>query len=264
MNKWLVPDEESWSQEERAAYWEGLHRETDYDLVYSLTGDPGLRRRIVASLEPLEPRRIAIPGCGTRTDLQRHLLERFPEAEVVCTDFAGVVRIAATRFEHPRLTYVGGDASRLALAPCDAVVHVTSVVSESDRENRAILANTGSWLRAGGLMVGLFPTVLATLDLAYVLGEPERADAIDLGRSSYSEPKQGVTQIFYTPVRLRVILQEAGLSLERMEIFFNDSEELREQGRIHYGFTDPDAVLYHLYCEARRGAPPRSPLPDHA
>ena len=237
----------------RAGYWEDVHAGQDYDNVYSLTEDEGLRLKIVGDLRKAGPRRILIPGCGRRVELQRAVIEQLEDVEIVCVDFPGVVEMAEARFAHPQLKYVGSDINTYASdVPFDAVVHVTSVVSELDSENRHILKATSELLRPGGLMIGVFPTVFAMLDVSLVTGETWRSNNIDLPSSSYEEPKQGVRQIFYTPLRLRRILIESGVTLEEMTIFFNDSEHLRLEGAKQYNLHDEDAVLYHLYCVAVR------------
>lgn len=245
--KWLIPDRTTTPAQATRNYWESLHKETDYASVYSLTEDAHLRSKIVADIEQLMPQRILIPGCGTRTVLQEDLVQFFRDSVIICNDFPGVVDIAERKFNHPRVEYIGGDVRDLDLPSVDAVIHITSTVSNSDLENRAILENSVRLLRGTGSLVGLFPTVFATLDIAYTTRETWRTEALDLSRSSYSEPKQMVEQIFYTPSRLRVVLRESGVNLERMEIFFNDSDYLKQQGAIHYGLEDDDAVLYHLY-----------------
>lgn len=254
--KWLIDEPPGRLQpDERARYWERVHQESDYADVYSLTDDRALRELLVADLREAGARRILIPGCGSRTALQREIVERLPGASLTCVDFAGVVEVAARRFSDARVEYRAADVTTLQVdEPYDAVVHVTSVVSESDTENRDIVQRTVAALKPGGLLLGVFPTVFATLDIAHTTNEVWRAERVDLPTSTYSEAKQAVSQIFYTPLRLRRIVREAGLTDVAMSLFFNDSPYLRSEGARHYDLQDEDAVLYHLYVRGRRPA----------
>jgi hypothetical protein len=246
--KWLIPDAVSMTREERAAYWEDVHENADYGNVYSLTDDHALRDLLLSDLVAADAHDILIPGCGSRVELQRQIVEELPLAMVHCVDFPGVVAVAERRFQHPNVTYTGADVTDLTEhGRYDALVHVTSVVSERDLENRAIMRSTTRCLTKGGRFLGIFPTVFATLDIAVTTGETWRAENVDLNTSRYNEPTQGVSQIFYTPLRLRRIAKECGLTEIRMGVFFNDSDYLRAEGSRHYGLLDQDAVLYHLY-----------------
>jgi hypothetical protein len=251
--KWLIPDPaHALTQESRQEYWETLHREQDYANVYSLTDDDALCARISNMLKERACTSVWIPGCGSRVNLQRTIVDGNPQVAVLCTDFPFVVEMARRRYTDRRCTYLGLDSTVVPNVKVDAVVHVTSIVSESDRENRQMLRASAEALHAGGLLIGVFPTVFATLDIAYVTGEIWRAEAVDLSRSTYTEPVQKVSQIFYTPLRLRLALREAGFALGAMEVFFNDSRYLQEQGSRHYGLHDPDAALYHLLVRGER------------
>lgn len=258
MQKWLIREpKRKLSQEQRQAYWEKTHNDEDYDSVYSLSEDPTLQNLVTADLpNSTESFRVLIPGCGSRTSLQKSIIKNKPNSYVICNDFPQVVRLAETRFNHSRVEYLAGDIKKQNIRNLDAVVHVTSVVSDSDLENRAIINSTTRSLREGGIFLGFFPTIFATLDLAYCIGEEWRASQLDLVTSSYNEPKQNVTQIFYTPARLRVILREAGLELDRMQIFFNEGKTLRGEAERHYAFKDKDAILYHLYVRALKKSVP--------
>jgi methyltransferase family protein len=252
--KWLIPDPPgSLSPDARASYWEKLHAISDYDTVYSMTDDQALRSQIISDLSAFGARSILIPGCGSRTVLQEEIIQRLPQSRVTCLDFPRVVEIAKERFSHPNVTYIGHDVTTAHFSGgFDSVVHVTSVVSESDAENRQIMRATSEALRPEGLMLGVFPTIYATLDIAYTAGEQWRAKNVLLETSSYQESKQGIRQVFYTPLRLRRIAREVQLENICISIFFNDSEYLRSEGRKHYNLMDEDAILYHLYLRATR------------
>lgn len=252
--KWLIPDPPgTLNSTERAAYWEQQHSASDYQNIYSMTEDDALRTQIISDLSNFGARSILIPGCGSRTILQSNMVQELANVSLTCMDFPRVVQIAEQRFAHPQVTYRGENIATARFdGEYDAVVHVTSVVSESDLDNRKILRNTSNALRPGGLMIGVFPTIYATLDIAYTTGEQWRAKNVLLESSSYEEAKQGIRQIFYTPLRLRRIALESHLEKLNVSIFYNDSDYLRSEARKHYNLTDDDAVLYHMYLRALR------------
>jgi SAM-dependent methyltransferase len=254
MSKWQIKPRNALSTVERRAYWERAHVDEDYERVWSMTADVGVRAKLVEELGAVASlKRVAIPGCGSRTLLERSLATAYPQAEFLCTDFRAVVEAAARRFDHPRVSYLDRDSAHLGWRDeVDAVVVVNSILSESDAENRAILASCWQALRPGGLLVGLFPTVLATVDIASVERSEARMRLADLERSSFYEEKQGLEQIFYTPLRLRVVLREAQFELEKMEVFFCDSPYFLEHGREYYGLLDDDLVIYEHLVVARK------------
>ncbi len=253
--KWPIPEVEPKSVEERQRYWEETHGKDDYANVISLTDDPEVCRHTERTLSEYDAKRVLVPGCGSRTGLQEWLLARMPRIEaLVCTDFPAVVEQAASRFPHPAVEYRAANSTDLPWRDAfDAAVVVNSILSESDRENRRILASIRRSLRAGGVLLGFFPTVFSSLEIAHVSNDQRRKDDLDLERSMKFEPAQKAFQIFYTPLRLRMILREAGFELVSMEIFFLDSEDLRRQPGEWNEFTadDDDLAIYEQYVVAR-------------
>lgn len=253
MHKWLIEPSEELSPAARRSYWETVHVDDDYDSVWSMTEDAGVRARLVEELSKAgSPGRIVIPGCGSRTLLERDLAAAFPDADVYGTDFPAVVA-AAARFEHPRVHYVARDSADLGWSDeIDAVVVVNSILSESDAENRAILESCCRSLRPGGVLVGFFPTVFAAADIASLSRSREMMSQVNLERSSFFERKQQLEQIFYTPLRLRVALREAGFELDRIELYFCESDYFLRHGREYYGLEDDDLVIYEHLVVARK------------
>lgn len=260
--KWPIPAK-SLSSEERESYWARTHAEDDYGSVWTMTEDDSVIEKIVSSI-PLGTQNILVPGCGSRTHLEEALVGAFPEATVYATDFKDVIQVAEKNFSHERLRYIASNSTELHETfseenldvQFDAVVVVNSIVSETDSENRAIVRSCQKSLKPGGIFLAFFPDVFNTLDVS-LIEETEnipnktwRREALDLPRSTYHEQEQDLEQIFYTPLRLRVVLREAGFNLDLMETFFCDSPEFIKQGKDYYGFDDPDIVLYENFVVA--------------
>ena len=233
-------------------YWQDVH-EDNYDTVFSVTQDGALLGQILDVVARDTTRDILIPGCGTRTHLQQALLDRFgPSIEtIICTDFEPVVSLARPRLSSPQVEFVGCPTQELAFEEVFSVaIVVNSVVSADDALNRAMLGRISAGLRSGGRLIGLFPTIFTDIDLLS-LGH-DNQPVIDVRRNLIFESVQGVWQLAYSPLRLRLILKEAGLQLSDMRIVFLDSEEFLKQGREYYGIVDPDLPIWQLLVEARK------------
>jgi SAM-dependent methyltransferase len=255
--KWLIPEGPAYDRE---AYWEQTH-EGGYDTVFSVTDDPALRQTIINELgKQSDPGKILIPGCGSKAILEQDIAARLAGCKgIVCTDFNKVVAIARKRNTNPAIKYMARNSVRLGLKDkFDAVVIVNSIVSDSDIENREILASCYDALKPGGKLVGLFPTVFCTADLALTTQEPEWLDYytknVDLTSFSETEPKQGIKQIFYPPMLLRHIVKEAGFSDVTMGVHFFDSDHFRQEAERLYGIKDPDVNIYEFLVTARKPA----------
>jgi hypothetical protein len=256
MTKWLISGRKPLSAAVRRAYWESVHKDDRYRTVCSLTDSTAVLDRLSSALSGLSPSLdILIPGCGSRTSLQRRLIADRPSARLTCVDYPAVVAIASADFPHPNVTYLAHDLA----APCwtesfDAVLCVNAVVSESDEENRLILRNCREAMRTDALFVGYFPTLFAPFEIALLSGDESRIEAMDLPSSTFYEAGQDAHQIFYTPLRLRVILREAGFVLQTLEIAFLDSPEHfgRDTPWRNPGADDVDLVIYELLALARK------------
>jgi SAM-dependent methyltransferase len=256
MDNWQIPEEDTFSTEERRRYWEKLHSSDNYRDVWSLTDAPEVRNTVCQDLAKVQPcRQVLIPGCGSKTLLQNQIAESFPELHsIVCTDYEGVVATAASQPNHKKIVYKAKDSASVDWQQhFDSVIIVNSVISESDRENRAILRACRQALRPGGCLIGFFPTSLCTLDLGYLEQGPERKrilERVNPERSTVYETNQGITQIFYTPLRLRYLLKNSGFSLDRMQVFFCDSDYFVDATYCHYKMGDRDKVIYELFVVA--------------
>ncbi len=253
--KWIITPKKTLSDQERQAYWENTHVAENYETVWSMTEDPVLRHKLTAEIRShSKHEKILIPGCGSRTVLERHFIESLADISAIyCTDYPGVIEVAAGYYQHAKVHYEARDSQDLGFeTEFDVVVIVNSVLSESDAENRAILRSCYRSLKTGGVLIGLFPTIFAAVDIAYLEPSRQRLECVDLERSALYETQQNLWQIFYTPLRLRQIIKEAGYHLDKTEIFFCDSPYFLEHSKQYYGLEDPDNVVYELLVVAQK------------
>jgi SAM-dependent methyltransferase len=252
-NKWVIEDDGRPSQDRRL-FWEREHLARDYETTFSVGEDEEAMGCVADAVLGAEPcADILIVGCGTRTDLQRLLVERAPApTALVATDFAPVVARAAKRFSHPRLTYASlGEASTWRQR-FDVIVAVNVLVMERDLENRTLLRVWAEMLKDGGTFVGLLPMLFCGLDLALLSRRDDLQSCLDLEGSSWSERVQGIRQIEYSPLRLRRVLAEAGLRLDDLRIVFLAGDSSRAQAHTHYQLDDEDLLVYEQLVTASR------------
>ena len=260
--KWLVEPDNIRSEEGRRKYWEQEHSEDSYNNVFSVTEDKGVRDDIVAELAKLPSHSdILIPGCGSKALLEKAIAEGLDDCDrIVCTDFPEVVKIASGFNKESKVEYRGVNSKDLGIKEeFDAVVIINSVVSDSDLENREILKACFDSLKPGGVLIGLFPTIFVPLDIystsANELWMDWFKDNVDLKSQAEHDPVQGDTQIFYTPLKLRYVLKEAGFEVDRkdsMSTYFFDTSFLLKQAKDMYGIDDPDVPIYENFVVARK------------
>ncbi|MBI1327657.1 MAG: methyltransferase domain-containing protein [Alphaproteobacteria bacterium] len=233
-------------------YWEKAHK-AGYDDVFSLTEDEALRTRIVSELAS-DVQNILIPGCGSRGHLEKHIAQAFPRAQIICTDFPKVVEIAKDK---------NGDIKNVEYRVCDsvsvhelpekfdAVIIVNAVVSGENQENVEMVKSSLQALRAGGQLIGFFPTIFCALDISYRASMPGIRSCIDLETSTFHDPVQKEGQIFYTPLQLRQIFQAAGYQQARIEIYYLDTPHFEAEAERLYGVDSRNTPLYQHLVLAR-------------
>ena len=253
--KKLIPDLKTNDIERTQEYWEKIHCEDDYKPVWSMTEDKGVRKKNIDELNKLPScAEILILGCGSKTLLQNDLAESLLNChKITCTDFSKVIEYALSQENNSKIVYEAKDSADLQYEDqFDVVVVVNSILSDSDQENREILSSCFKALKPGGSLIGFFPSVFCALDMAYLEDDFKRAEQIDLKRNTYSDEIQEVTQIFYTPLRLRMVMQEAEFSLNKMEIYFCDSPYFLNHTKEFYGIEDPDVVIWEQLVVAKK------------
>jgi hypothetical protein len=242
------------SKEDRERYWSNEHVESDYASVWSMTEDPAVQKTVLEELTQINAARILIPGCGSVATLQERIARDVKSADtILCTDFKSVVEIARKRTTSANIFYKAMDSSSI---PCDeswdAVVVVNSVLSENHSENVQMIEAFFGALKPGGLLLGFFPTVFCAMDISLAAGHVDLMSNIDSVRSSFYEKKQGMWQIFYTPLRLRKIIKDTGFIRKKFEVFFCDSDYFENHSREYYDLRDVDSHVYEHFIVAEK------------
>lgn len=253
-NKWVIHNSKKLSFEERKKYWENTHANDKYESVWSLTEDKTIRDKIVNEISLIDKiSRIIIPGCGSKVHLQNQIANSLNNIdEIICTDFNRVIEIASKKNNSSKISYVERDSSNLMYnCEFDVSIIVNSVLSEDDIENRNILLSCYDSLRPNGTLIGFFPTIFCALDIANI-DKSEWLPHIDVKNNSFYEEVQKIWQIFYTPLRLRLILKEAGFIVDKMEVFFCDSPYFLKHSKEYYNLNDTDIVIYELFVVATK------------
>lgn len=252
ITKWLIHHSNTLSSHERQRYWEQEHSSNNYKTVWSMTDDEAVRNKVISELARLKcVDRILIPGCGSRVNLQNDIARKFPKSMILCTDFDGVIEVAKLQKNARNIEYRACDSANLGFVhEWDAVIIVNSILSDSDIENRAIIQSCYNALDKGGVLLGFFPTIFAAVDISILEENKKRMSFINLEESSFYEEKQKISQIFYTPLRLRMILNKTGFIKSTMEIFFCDSEYFINHSEEYYGISDPDIHIYEHFVVA--------------
>ncbi len=250
--KWLIDRSDLRTKSETEAYWSNVYDNHDYENVWSVTNDPVFNNYVVQKLTSLNiSGSLAIPGCGSKSILENTIAEKCPQiTEIIGTDFQRVIAHAAKNSLNPKINYKAIDTENLPQEHKNyfsAGVVVNSILSDSDAENRKMIQAIFESLKPGGYLLGFFPTVFASVDLAYLEKTRDRLDLVNIQNSTIYEPKQNATQIFYTPLRLRSILKNTGYDIVSFEIYFCDSEHFIAESKDHYSLEDEDLVIYEHF-----------------
>lgn len=257
--KWLIPELPTELQQDERAYWEQVHRTSFSSHVWSMTGDTHTREKLISTLNHFSPlaEKLYIPGCGTHTFLQEHLIEALPNLSgIVCSDFLGVIDAIDTNPHPEKITYTAFDTAACPYTSTfDAVLIVNAILSQSDLRNREMLDACANALKPGGVLLGFFPTIFCDYEMLMLdesVSEEDRSARVDLESNRVFERNQNVYEVIYSPLRLRRVLREAGLSLASCEIFFCDTEHYQQETKKHYGVSDSDNVMYLLFVVAEK------------
>lgn len=237
--------------------WNENFKDRSYTDVFSITDASDVVQRLGRCIDS-SVQHIYIPGCGTKTHVQRYIAEHFDTVScITCLDWSEeAIAQASSSFSHDKVRYLVGDASDTILGDnsFDVALVLNSILSDNDLLNRRIIREIGRLLRDRGLLVGFFPTVLAALEIS-LLNEHAaylRNGYLDIHKNTFYEENQSLTQIFYGPIRLNQILAEAGFSREIFEIYFFESAHFKRESPTIYRFiNDPDLLLWEIFLKAR-------------
>ncbi len=266
--KWLIEKEDAPSFSETEKKWEEIHNNGYH--VWSMSADKTVQQKIIDELRPLPHEKILIVGCGSVTDLQNVLCQTLEGiVQIVCIDFKNVAALAEKKENHPKIRYEAADAG--ALSYCgqfDIVINVNSILSESDMENRKILASCYDSLQTGGHLIGFFPTITCYMEITALEKRYNRLKRMFAKKSegAHDDPfethdahdlldiMKEYGQLYYTPLYLRMLPKEPGFDIGRMELFFCDSDLFKKQAKMKFGVLDPDILVYEYFVNAKKKA----------
>lgn len=242
--------------------WENEFQSKKYESIWSVAEDQELIAALAQHLKK-STKRILIPGCGSRTELQQYIINNFQKIEeIVCNDFSeSAINLAKSNFSHPKLKYEIRDTSDLTVYESnyfDVVIVVNSILSGNHELNVKQLQEIYRVMRGGGLFVGLFPTTLCGFEIFYHLLKENFKDWndskwVDIENNCYFDSLQGIWKAGYTPNRLNHIIKEIGFKRERMEIFFCDSDYFKKESERVYGIPNNSGVyIWELLAILRK------------
>ena len=240
--------------------WEQSYIETQYCDIYSATDDLVIRNKLTRGIDE-KTKIILIPGCGSKTKLQKHIINNYPEVEeVYCTDWSKTsLAHAQTDFYDGKVIYQVQDTRKTTFPnnKFDMVIISNSIVSGQDLSNRLMVDECYRILKPGGIFVGLFPTILGSCDVALLRDNPKANwlldGTINLYKNTFYERFQNVTQLFYSPLRLRRIFNESGFRDIEFEICFFDSDFCVKESEKIYGIpADSDIYLWEILVKSKK------------
>ncbi len=232
--------------EEKA--WDHDHAINQYRNVFSITDDVEVCMRLTKGIDE-NVEKVLIPGCGSKTNLQRHIVENFTNIRSIdCTDWSqSAIDQASAGYSHEKIRYWKEDSSALPFqhASFDYVIISNSILSNQDVLNRKMIQECHRVLKRGKPLYGMFPTIYCAAEFTYLdtrFAHWLTDGTIDLTKNSFYEREQKLNQIFYTPLRLKQILQEAGFTRRSFEICFFDNAYFERENEKIYGIP-PDSGL---------------------
>jgi ubiquinone/menaquinone biosynthesis C-methylase UbiE len=251
--KWQIP-----SLPETPAPWDRDHQ-GGYTNVWGITHDKCTRDALLKCI-PNGTQTILIPGCGSETHLQQHLIDEHKELhEVHCTDWSQeAINRARASFSNRKVQYRKENTASLSYVDgtFDVALIVNSILSSDDKLNHDMVRECYRVLRPGGKLIGFFPTILCALDMSYLdanFSKLRESGAIRLEHSTFFEEKQGLRQIYYTPLRLARIAKEAGFHREKFEVVFFDSELMQKETERYYQVPEGnDVFIWEILAVLRK------------
>lgn len=233
--------------------WQDNYTTADYNDVWSMTDDPGAIQRLCSGINA-NTKLVYIPGCGSKTGLQKYITDNFPNIEkIICIDWSSeAVASAKATYSHRKIEYIVVDACNTGfLSGCfDIAILANCALSPNDLQNRRFLNETGRLLRPDGVMYGFFPTIFAALEISMLDDKFAYLNNgyIDIYKNSFFEQTQQLSQIFYTPLRLNQILNECGFTRELFEIYVCDSPHFRQESERIYGIPkDSGLAIWEIF-----------------
>ena len=235
--------------EMESSYWENDHKKNEYNNIFSITESEKVCQELTKGIDK-NTKYIIIPGCGSKTNLQKYIIDNYKDIECVyCTDYSeSAIKQSIKNYNHPKIKYHIQDPSNLSYEEekFDLVIISNSILSNSDILNRKMIQECYRVLKQKGKLYGFFPSIYCALDIAHLdtrFSHFMTTGMLNLAKNTFYEKTQGTEQIFYTPLRLNQIFLEANFVRKAFEIQFFDDDYFKEESEKVYGLPK-DSGLY--------------------
>lgn len=224
-----------------AQRWEENHEQSEYEDVWSITDNTEVLKALANGINE-NVKKVLIPGCGSKTDLQGYLVDNYKHLETIyCTDCSQhALNQAKDDCDHDKIIYQKVDTSGMPFENnfFDFILVANSILSGFDLLNRRMIKECHRALKPGQRLYGFFPTILCAYEISYLdqrFAHLQTNGTINVLKNSFYESTQKMEQIFYTPLRLKHIVEEAGFKREKFEIYFFDSDYFMKESERVYG-----------------------------
>ena len=235
--------------EVESSYWDNDHKKNEYDNVFSITESEKICQELTKGIDE-NTKYIIIPGCGSKTNLQRYIVDNYKNIVCIyCTDYSkNAIKQSIEKYSHPKIKYHIEDTSNLSYEKekFDLVIISNSILSNSDILNRKMIQECHRVLKPKGKLYGFFPSIYCALDIAHLdtrFSHFMTTGMLNLAKNTFYEKTQGTEQIFYTPLRLNQIFLEASFVRKAFEIQFFDNDYFKKESERVYGLPK-DSGLY--------------------
>lgn len=224
--------------------------------VYSLTSFPEKVARILQQLR--NETRVLIVGCGSAINLQKAILENFPNTEITACDFSeGMLCESQAKFSHPNLTHRFGDTTNLGFSSeFDTVISTNSIIPPTREAVVKMYQSIFRALKPGGEFVAYLPAFDAASDFGRK--NPDIRACLDSANARMWDTNDW--QCFHTPRLARSELGSVGFrEIEIQQIRAESRKEVGELVRL-YGEKADDYFYLH-FTTAKKPAARIIPLP---
>ncbi len=265
--RWGINSKSPLTSEQKEDMWAKAYEDAKGGFV-SMAVDVDFKKKLLSEIEAISAggskfKNILLVGCGVEGVIENEIAQMFPDAIVYCGDFEKVVEQVNEENKEKNVKYIPLDTTQLdEVEKYELIINLDTVASDSHNENTTMMTACHRALTFDGIYIGTFSSVFAWVDIAYLEDEFEgqtngRMHLVDLARSSIlkvpeSEKHPDVWRIYYTPLRLRYLLQQTGFDVKKIELYFCDSKYFIDATKIDYEIQDPDLPLYEHYVVAKK------------